>query len=141
MTSPEDPHTAPPVPGEHTSTDAVVLHEEDLHVGTRTRVSRKVRFRKVLVSEERTITVTVRHEELRVDDVPITDADDGIEYIAAIDRAADERIITLHAEVPVVTLETRPIEDVHVSVIRVSGQQDIQGTVRKEHLDLDGQTQ
>ncbi|WP_208053649.1 YsnF/AvaK domain-containing protein [Allobranchiibius sp. GilTou38] len=119
--------------------DVMLLREEQLRTGTRRRPSTKVRFRKVVITEEQTITVSVRREELRVDRMDITgdSPDSDTEWVEQ-----QEHVMVLHAEVPVFTMQTRPVESVRITVERVAGQQEVADQVRTEHIavddDLDG---
>lgn len=63
---------------------AVTRSEERLVVRTEAVPVRRVRIRKVIVSEERTVTVTVRREELRVEEEPLDGTD-------VVDRARSSR--------------------------------------------------
>ena len=124
--------------------EPVTLFEERLVVGKRVRVSGTTRIATRVVTEERTITVTVRREELVVDhqpsadrerdDVPATggDAQTGLDVHPLTHTP---RVIVLHEEVPVVTLQTRPVQTVHVDVRAVTVEQQVTDNVRREHLD------
>jgi uncharacterized protein (TIGR02271 family) len=48
--------------------------EEELRVGTETRERGRVRLRKYVTTEEVTLTVPVRREEVRLEREPVTDA-------------------------------------------------------------------
>jgi sporulation protein YlmC with PRC-barrel domain len=61
-------------PAGPTTDDAMTLSEEQLHVGTERVVTGRARLRKHIVTEERTITVPVSHEEVRLERDPATDA-------------------------------------------------------------------
>ncbi|UIJ35612.1 YsnF/AvaK domain-containing protein [Allobranchiibius sp. GilTou73] len=115
----------------------MIAREEQLHTTTRRRASRRVRFRKVIVTEEKTLTVSVRREELRVEQMNITD--DGFTDEAAAPVQNDHTIV-LHEEVPVLTLQTRPFEAVHISIERVTGQQRVTDQIRAEHIKVDDGT-
>lgn len=132
MTSHEQ---APPTTGDDTNDNAatIILREEHLHAGTEIREAAKVRFRKVIVTEEKTITVIVRHEELRVDQLIITDG----KVVSSSEIPADrEQAIILREEVPVVTMTTRAVEAVNITVDRVTSQQTLTDQVRKERIEV-----
>lgn len=122
--------------GSQHDTDAGVmfLREEQLRTGTRRRESTKFRFRKVVVTEEKTITVSVRREELRVDRMDITG-----EHLGSDAEAVEqpERIMVLHEEVPVISMQARPVESVHITVEQIVDQQQVTGRVRQEHAVLE----
>jgi sporulation protein YlmC with PRC-barrel domain len=64
--------TAPqPQPG---IDEAMTRSEEELRVGTETRERGRVRLRKYVTTEEVTLTVPVRREEVRLEREPVTDA-------------------------------------------------------------------
>ena len=135
MSSHEQPQGLTDDHGQHGEA-TMLVREEQLHTGTQIRESGKVRFRKVIVTEEHTMTVTVRHEELRVEHLAATDDVTG--NIAGPQDA--EHVIILHTEVPVVTLETEPAEIVRVTVQRVTDEQKITETVGKEQIELGSAT-
>ena len=122
-----------PTGGTNDNAATMILREEHLHAGTQIRESTTVRFRKVIITEETTITVIVRHEELRVEEVAINDGKIISSSEALTDR---EQTIILREEVPVVTMATRAIEAVTINVERVTGQQTLTDQVRKERIEL-----
>lgn len=126
---PPDGLPAPAVPDDASMT----LSEERLRVGTVTVASKRVRLRKVVVTEEVTRTELVSHEELRLEE--ITD-----EEAAAADvhdgPAADLELV-LHAERLVVTREVVPVERVRVGVRTVTTQQEVSADLRREQVDLE----
>lgn len=124
----------PGLTGGNGNHDAMMLvREEQLHAGTEVRESGRVRFHKVIVTEEKTITVMVRREELHVDQVAITDGKVSASGKAFEDR---EQTIILHEEVPVVTMATRAVETVKINVERVASEQTVTDQVRKERIEL-----
>ncbi|MFJ5730968.1 YsnF/AvaK domain-containing protein [Streptomyces paradoxus] len=80
--------------------------EEEMHVGTERREAGRVRLRKYVVTEEQQRAVPARHEEVRVEREPITDANRG-DAMAGPDISEAEHEVTLHEEEPVV--ETRAV--------------------------------
>ena len=50
--------------------DEVTLAKEELNVGTQSREAGRARLRKYVTTEERTVTVPVKREEVRLDDRP-----------------------------------------------------------------------
>jgi uncharacterized protein (TIGR02271 family) len=130
-------------PGHDTSgpntDDAMTRSEEQLHVGTQQVEAGRARLRKYVVTENVTQTVPVSHEEVRIEREPITDANVG----AATDGPAiseEEHEVTLHAEQPVVQKEAVPVERVRVGTETVTEQQTVNEQVRKEQIDVDGDT-
>lgn len=127
---------------EEPDVEPVTLMEERLVVGTRVRVSGTTRIATRVVTEERTITVTVRREELVIEHEPATERgagltrDDGArESLEAHPLAGTPREIVLHEEVPVVTMQTRPVETARIGVETVTVQQQVSDNVRREYLE------
>jgi len=108
--------------------------EERLVTDTRTEEVGRARLRKYVVTEMQQVTVPVSHEEVRLVREPITDAeaDDGTEISEA------EHSVILHAERPVVTIETVPVERVRLGTETVRDEETVSGEVRKEQIEFDG---
>lgn len=109
----------------------VVLHEEQLRVGTRRVPTGKVLVRRRVVTQVHQVEVTVRREELEVHRVPL----DGSEQ-APVGPAPEPLVLVLSEEVPVVQLQTRPYERVTVHVDTEVGEQFVTGTVSREHAEV-----
>lgn len=148
MTSPsDDPTGPPPAPEEgaaHPSAQEVVLtrSEEQLRVGTETVVVGRARLRKVIVTEERTITVQLRHEEYVLDHeavpegAPLPDTDDPFPPLGTPDGPGTDAVeVVLHAERPVVTTEIVPVERIRLSVRTVTTQVPVTAAVRSEVIE------
>ena len=116
----------------HPAAAEVVLHEEQLRVGTRRVPIEKVLVRRRVVTEVRQIEVTVRREELEVHRVPL----DGDER-APVGGPPGPLVILLSEEVPVVQLQTRPYERVTVHVDTVTEQVEVTEHVAREQADVD----
>ena len=114
--------------------DAMTRSEERLHIGTQQVESGRARLRKYIVSETVTQTVPVSHEEVRVERAPITDAN-RTAAMSGGDLTEEEHDVTLHAERPVVTKETVPVERVRLTTETVTGQQEVSAQVRKEQIE------
>jgi len=111
--------------------------EEQLRVGTETTEAGRAALRKTVVEEPVTTTVPVSHEEPVVEREPITEEN--------LDKALDgpelterEHEVVLHAEEPVVTKETVPVETVALGTQTVHEERQIEETVRKERIDTGG---
>jgi len=76
--------------------------EEELRVGTDRQERGRARLRKYVVTEQAQQTVPVRHEEVRVEREPITDANRE-EATSGPEISEGEYEVTLHEEVPVST--------------------------------------
>lgn len=114
----------------------VVRSEERLDVTTAWTPTERLRVRKVVVTEERTVTVTLRREELVIEREPLDPEPlDGAEGPSS--GATPEPItLVLHAEEPVLTTRVVPVERVHVMIDRIIAMQSTTETVRKERVDV-----
>ncbi|MCR6489858.1 PRC and DUF2382 domain-containing protein [Amycolatopsis sp. OK19-0408] len=104
--------------------------EERLKVGTEQVETGHVRLRKYVVTEEQQVTVPVRHEEVRIEREPITEADGKAEIGEA------EQDVVLHAEKPVVSKETVPVERARLRTETVTDEETVSGKVRKEQFEV-----
>ena len=130
----EDEPTAPMPP--LTPGAETVLSEEQLDVTTEARAAERVRLRKQVVTEEVTVTVEVRREELVIEREPISR-----DSVAAADPAAfedtAETVFVLHAEEPVIGRRVVPVERVKLRRDMVVENVDIREPVRKERADVE----
>lgn len=109
----------------------MTLHEEQLNVGTETREAGRVRLRKHVVTEQKTVTVPVQREEVRIEREPIREGQTGGEI------SEDEQVVTLNEEVPVVDTQTVATERVGLQKDVVRDEQQVRGEVRREEVDVD----
>jgi uncharacterized protein (TIGR02271 family) len=105
--------------------------EERLNVGTEQVETGHVRLRKYVVTEEQQVTVPVSHEEVRIEREPITKPGGERAEIGE-----DEQDVVLHAEKPVVSKETVPVERARLRTETVSEDQTVSGKVRKEQFEV-----
>ena len=124
---------------DRSSDDAMTRSEERLVAGTRTEEAGKARLRKYVVTEEQQVTVPVSREEVRLEREPITDAN-ADRARSGPDISEDEHEVTLRAERPVVETEAVPVERVRLGKETVTEEQTVGGEVRKEQIELDGDT-
>jgi uncharacterized protein (TIGR02271 family) len=117
--------------------EAMTRSEEQLHVGTENVETGRARLRKYIVTENVTRTVPVSHEEVRVEREPITDANRG-QAMSGGEITEEEHEVILHGERPVVSKETVPVERVKLATDTVTEQHQVEGTVRKEQIEYDG---
>ncbi len=111
--------------GRHRADDAVhddeaietVRSEQRAVVGTATRVTGRVRLEKRVVEEERTITVRLRHEQVRTVRL---DAD-GAEVTPDGAGLRATPWVVLHEERPVISTVVVPVERVRLVVAAVPG--------------------
>jgi uncharacterized protein (TIGR02271 family) len=126
----EEERHAPPQQGDETS---VTRSEERVDVGVERHEAGKARVRRTVESEEFSETVPVTHEELRVEREPVPEA--GTPGTQAMEEQEEE--ITLHAERPVVSKRTEPVERIRVSKEQVTEEEQVRGEVRKERVELE----
>ena len=108
----------------------VVLHEERVHVDV-TREAVRAIVRRRIVTEVRTIEVTVRREVLEVEHLP---ADGPALPVAQAPREALS--LVLSEEVPVVSLAVQPYERVTLDVHTVAEQERVTTTAGQERAAL-----
>ncbi len=114
----------------------MVRSEEKLQVSTEVGTAGRVRLRKVVVSEDVTVTVTLRREEIRLEPI-IVDADALQDTPATLDDS-DEVLfeVTLHEEVPVVGTRVVPREHIRLRKILVTDEREVIEPVRAERFEL-----
>jgi len=117
--------------------NAMTRSEERLHVGTEKVETGRARLRKYVVTENVTQTVPVSHEEVRIEREPITDANRG-DALSGADITEEEHEVALHAERPIVSKETVPVERVKIGTETVTDEQTVSEEVRKEQIDTTG---
>jgi uncharacterized protein (TIGR02271 family) len=116
--------------------DAMTRSEERLNVGTERVETGRVRLVKHVVTEEQHVNVPVTHEEVRLEREPITDANRDA-AMSGEDLTDAEHEVTLHAEQPVVSKETVPVEQVRLTKDTVADEKTVSGTVRKEQVEVE----
>ncbi len=119
--------------------EAITRSEEQLRVGTEQVEAGRARIHKYVVTENVTQTVPVSREELRVERTPITDAAAAPGELNT-EIGDSEHELTLHAERPVLTKETVPVEQVKIGTETVTDQETVNEEVRKERIDVDDDT-
>ncbi len=114
----------------------VTRSEEQLHVGTEKVQAGTARLRKFVVTEQQTVSVPVSHDEVHVVREPIQPGDklDG----ATIGEDSIE--VPLTAERAVVNKEVVGVEKVKLDTTTVTEQQQVTEGVRKEQIEVDGDT-
>ncbi|MCW2546939.1 MAG: PRC-barrel domain protein [Mycobacterium sp.] len=117
-----------------TTDEAMTRSEERMAVGKEQVATGTARLRKYIVTEQVTQTVPVSHEEIRVVHEPITEENRG-DALRGGELTEEEHEIVLHAERPVVTTETVPVERVRLATETVRSEQEVTGEVRKEQID------
>ena len=121
--------------------DELTLTEEQLVVETERVPAQRVRVRKEIVSEQVTITVTLRHEELVIEREPIKPGEAPAEsaHGPKLDEPPIE--IVLWAEEPVVSTRAVPTEKVRVLRTLGSDQHDLTAQLRRERATFEHPTE
>jgi stress response protein YsnF len=123
----------------------MIRREEQLRVGTERVATTRARLVKYVVTEEVQITVPIRREEIRIEEVPLDAADtgpgesllsDGEPASYSTSPGLPDEII-LHTERPVVTVEVVPTERVRLRTEVVQGQETVSGQVQREQIVVD----
>ena len=124
-----------------TTDGGMVRSEEQLRVGTERVAATRVRIVKYVVTEEVQITVPIRREEIRVEEVPVDAVDGPGESLVPATSGGgglpDE--IVLHTERPVVSVEVVPTERVRLRTELVEGRETVSGQVQREQIVVDQQ--
>jgi uncharacterized protein (TIGR02271 family) len=121
---------------------SMVRSEEQLQVATERVAVGRVRLVKYVVTEEVQVTVPIRREEVRLEELPV-DAPAGHHAEESLLPAGTEARsglpdeIVLHAERPVVSVEVVPVERVRVRTETVTGQEQVSDRVQRERIILD----
>ena len=113
------------------SGEGMVRHEEELRVGKERVETGRVRLRKHVVTEHKTITVPVEREEFEVVREPITDGQTGGHL------GDDEQVVTLSEERPVVEKEVVAKERIGLQTHNVTEQQQVQAEVGREEISVE----
>jgi uncharacterized protein (TIGR02271 family) len=109
--------------------------EEQVRVDTEAMETGTVRIRKVVATEPVQTTVPLRHEEVRVERVSVTEGRPAPEH----DFAEESVEVTLHEERPVIAKETVPVETVRLAPQTREDQQRVTDQVRRERIEIDDQ--
>ncbi len=117
--------------------EAMTRSEEEMHVGVERREVGRARLRKYVATEEQQQTVPVRHEEVRVEREPITEANRD-QALSGPEISEAEHEVTLHEERPVVETEAVPVERVRLTPEEQTAQETVTGKVRKERIETEG---
>jgi stress response protein YsnF len=131
----------------------MVRSEERLQVATERVAATRARLVKYVVTEEVQITVPLRREEFRIEEIPIDAPDPGpgeslvgpgeavdaaptTSPIPVVSAGLPEEIV-LHAERPVVTVEVVPVERVRLRTEVVTGSEQVTDQVQREQIVVD----
>jgi stress response protein YsnF len=121
--------------GEETD-DAMTRSEEHIRVGVERHEAGRARLRKYVVTEHEEISVPVRHEEVRLEREPITEANRG-DALAGPEISEAEHEVVLHEERPVVETRAEPVERVRLTTEEHVEEETVGGDVRKERIEAE----
>ncbi|MGY1770292.1 DUF2382 domain-containing protein [Blastococcus sp. SYSU D00813] len=155
------PPVPAPAPARPASDDgAMTRSEEQLRVTTERVATTRARLVKYVVTEEVQITVPIRREEIRIEEVPLDAPDPGpgeslvtpgagpaagpaadpahptTSPIPVVEGGLPEEIV-LHAERPVVSVEVVPVERVRLRTEVVTGTEQVTEQVQRERIVVD----
>lgn len=117
---------------------AMTRSEEQLRVAIERYAAKRVRVVKYVVTEEVQITVPIRREEIRIEELPLDEAASAT--AGAVDAGGTGGLpetIVLHTERPVVSTEVVPVERVRLRTEWVQEQRQVRDEVRRERVDVD----
>jgi stress response protein YsnF len=135
--APETPAPAPVQDTPAPSDGAMTRSEEQLRVYTERTAATRVRVTRYVVTEEVQITVPVRREEIRVEEVPLDAPDTGPGESLVPQERTDQGLpeeIVLHREEPVVSVRVVPAERVRLRTEAVAGQERVSAQVQRERI-------
>lgn len=133
-----DHHVPQLTPGDDDPEATVVLHEERLLVGTEVHATERVRLERYIVTEQRTITVDVRREEVRLTREPLVDGP-----ALSVDSPVPTRepiVVVLRQEQVVVSKRIVPVERVTLTVHTVTEDRPVDAALRREEVTVDQDT-
>ena len=126
------------VPTPPTTDGAMTRSEEQLRVVTERYAAKRVRVVKYVVTEEVQVTVPIRREEIRIEEVPLDDgAPTTADALDAVGTGGLPETIVLHTERPVIGTEVVPVERVRLHTEWVQEHHQVRDQVRRERVDVD----
>jgi uncharacterized protein (TIGR02271 family) len=126
------------VPTPPTTDGAMTRSEEQLRVTMERYAAKRVRVVKYVVTEEVQVTVPIRREEIRIEEIPLGDGAPAT--AGALDTTGTGGLpetIVLHTERPVVGTEVVPVERVRLRTEWVQEHVQVRDQVRRERVDVD----
>ncbi|WP_017586932.1 PRC and DUF2382 domain-containing protein [Nocardiopsis ganjiahuensis] len=123
-------------PGTDMEDRSVIRHEEQVDIGVERREGGQARMRKHVDTERFDETVPLHHEELEVERRPITDPS---QVMDSGHMEEGEEVFTLYEERPVVSKEEVPVEEIHVRKRDVTREEHVEGELRKERIEFEGE--
>jgi uncharacterized protein (TIGR02271 family) len=122
---------------------AMTRSEEQLRVDKERVADRRVRLVKYVVTEEVQVTVPLRREEVRIEELPLEgepaplgDEETLLHQGPDVAPGLPDEIV-LHAERPVVSVEVVPVERVRLRTEEVVGQEQVSDRLQREQIVVD----
>ena len=112
----------------------LTLSEEQLRVDTQRIVTGYARLEKFLVTETKTITIEVTHEEVRLVHGAVPDSR-SVPTSRQPSTPSEAKWMVVSREEVTVTKKIVPVERVRLEVFPVTEQRQIAESIRKEHID------
>lgn len=134
---PPDAAATTELPPQQAETAEITRSEEQLFVGTESHVRERVRVRKRVVTEEVTVTIPLRREELVIERETLEPG--AVDAPAEAQPVEAEFDFVLLAEQPVIEKRVVPVEQVRISKNVVVEEEIVSDEVRKERIDVDEQ--
>lgn len=136
-----EPTSSPELEPNGTPTAASLIRsEEQAHIHTVSTPRTRLRIQKVIVTEERTITVQVRREELRITEYPATGTwtdDTGHASTGPVTVHDEDFELVLSEEQIDVHTRIVPVERVRITKTHVAIPTDVTVTLEREQVDVD----
>jgi len=133
MTSRHATHDAPGG-DDRTARFDVVRRDERLIVAAERHETERVRLERVVVTEQRTVTVDVSHEEIRIVREPITGAAELADSSTA--TVHEPIVVVLREEQITVSTAVVPVERVTLTVHTVTEGHRVEVALRREEVDI-----
>jgi uncharacterized protein (TIGR02271 family) len=132
-TTPGQPSRSPALPARI----EVTRFEEQLRVSTRSVPSERVRLERYIVTEQRTITLDVKREEIRLIREPLSEEEgDATAHSDPQDHTREDIIMVLREEQPVITKKIVPVERVCLHTHTVTELHHIDEAIGREQIDI-----
>lgn len=123
-------------PSGNDTTPVVTRSEEQVRVTTERYPYQQIRLRKRVVTEERTISVTVRREELVVDRIDLSHHTEPDAPPPSAPTPRDIELI-LHTEEPVIDMTPVPVERIRVHIRDVDDVSTVNTALTHEEVTID----
>jgi len=114
----------------------VPVYEEELVVGKRQEQVGDVHLHKEVVTEQESVPVTLRHEEVTVERVPVTGQTSQADLQTAFQ--GQDIDVPVMGEEAVVSKQAHEVEEVRLHKQATEEQQQVSDTVRRERVVVDG---